>query len=162
MSRRSTALIALLLCFACLRDEKPAQSTRAPRQAPAPAAGDGTPQEGGTLVRRIEADIVTLNPITSTSTYDRQVVDYLFTPMVYLDHDLEPIPGLADSWEVLEGGKLYRFELNRKATFSDGTPVKASDVVFTLRKIFDPASEALQIIGAFEYLDFARTRAVDN
>ena len=162
MSRRSAALIALLLCFACLRDEKPAQNSRAAQKAPAANAGDGTPQEGGTLVRRIEADIVTLNPVTSTSTYDRQVVDYLFTPIVHVDQDLEPIPGLADSWEVLEGGKLYRFELNQKATFSDGTPVKASDVVFTLRKIFDPTSEALQIIGAFEYLDLARTRAIDN
>ncbi|HYC90376.1 MAG TPA: ABC transporter substrate-binding protein [Thermoanaerobaculia bacterium] len=162
MSRRSAALIALLLCFACLRDEQPAQQPSRTPKKPAAAADAGTPQEGGTLVRRIEADVVTLNPITSTSTYDRQVVDYLFTPMVYLDQDLEPIPGLADSWEILEGGRLYRFELNQKATFADGTPVKASDVVFTLKKIFDPTSEALQIIGAFEYLDLARTRAVDD
>lgn len=161
--RRSAALIALLLCFACLPDEKRAQNPRTARKAvPPPPAGDGTPQEGGTLVRRIEADVVTLNPITSTSTYDRQVVDYLFTPMVLLDKSLEPIPGLAASWEILEGGRLYRFELNPKATFSDGVPVKASDVIFTLKKIVDPKSEALQVVGAFEYLDLSRTRAVDN
>ncbi|HEX6087640.1 MAG TPA: ABC transporter substrate-binding protein, partial [Thermoanaerobaculia bacterium] len=135
---------------------------RAPRQAPAPAAGDGTPQEGGTLVRRLESDVTTLNPHINATSYDRHVEDYLFTPIVYLDQDLQAIPGLADSWEILEGGKLYRFELNDKATFADGTRVKASDVVFSLRKVLDPTSEALQIIGGFEYLDLARTRAVDD
>lgn len=163
MSRRSAALIALLLCFACLRDEKPAQQTSpVPGKAPAAATGDGTPQEGGTLVRRLESDVTTLNPHINASSYDRNVEDYLFTPIVYLDQDLQAIPGLADSWEILEGGKLYRFELNGKATFADGTPVKASDVVFSLRKVLDPTSEALQIIGGFEYLDLSRTRAVDD
>ena len=128
MSRRSAALIALLLCFACLRDEKPAQTTRASRKAPtAPATGDGAPQEGGTLVRRLESDVTTLNPHINAASYDRNVEDYLFTPIVYLDQDLQAIPGLADSWEILEGGKLYRFELNDKATFADGTPVKAAE-----------------------------------
>jgi peptide/nickel transport system substrate-binding protein len=150
----------LLLCLACLRKEKPAQTATPGR--PAAVADDGTPQEGGTLIRRLESDVVTLNPTITTSSYDRQVDDYLFTPIVYVDQQLQPIPGLADSWEILEGGRLYRFELNQKATFSDGTPVKASDVIFTLKKIFDPTSEALQIIGAFEYLDFSRTRAVDD
>jgi peptide/nickel transport system substrate-binding protein len=141
--------------------EKPAGPAASVRPA-AVAADDGKPQDGGTLIRRLESDVVTLNPITSSSTYDRWVDDYLFTPLIYLDQQLEPIPGLADSWEILEGGKLYRFDLNEKATFSDGTPVKAADVLFTLKKIFDPASEALQIVGAFEYLDLARTRVVDD
>jgi peptide/nickel transport system substrate-binding protein len=158
VSRRSAALIALLLCLACFRDEKRAAGPEPRKPA---AADDGAPQDGGTLVRRLEYDVVTLNPVITTSVGDRYVTEYLFTPLIYLDQELEPIPGLADSWEVLEGGKLYRFELSKTATFSDGTPVNASDVIFTLRKIFDPASEALQIIGAFEYLDLSRTRAVD-
>ena len=161
MSRRSAAaLIALLLCFACGPDGSPPGSR--PTRQPAAAAADGTPQDGGTLIRRLESDVVTLNPTLSASSFDRLVDDCLFTPLVYLDQDLQAIPGLAESWEILEGGRLYRFELNRRATFSDGTRVKASDVIFTLRKIVDPASEALQISGVFEYLDLARTRAVDD
>ncbi|HVG23486.1 MAG TPA: ABC transporter substrate-binding protein, partial [Thermoanaerobaculia bacterium] len=114
------------------------------------------------LIRRLDSDIATLNPVISTSSNDRQVSDYLFTPLVYLDKQLQPVPGLAEKWEMLEGGRLYRFSLNEKATFSDGTPVRASDVVYTLQKIADPASEALQVAGAFEYLDAGRTRAVDD
>lgn len=160
MSRRFAALLAiLLLTIACDR-ETPAR-TGTPAQ-PKPVVDDGLPQEGGTLIRRLESDIVTVNPVTAATGYDRWVVEYLFTPLIYLDQDLQPIPGLAESWDIAEGGKLYRFELNEKATFSDGTPVRASDVLFTLQKIVDPKSEAVQVVGAFEHLDLARTRAIDD
>ncbi len=90
--------------------------------------------------------------------YDRYVTNYLFTPLIYLDRNLQPIPGLADSWDISEDGLTYRFELNEKATFSDGTPVLASDVLFTLREIIDPASESVQTAGSFDTLDMTRTK----
>jgi peptide/nickel transport system substrate-binding protein len=157
VSRRLAVLLALLLSLACQREPKEPPSAAKPA-----VVDDGRPQDGGTLVRRLESDIVTLNPVAAATIYDRHVDNLLYTPLIYLDQDLQPIPGLAESWDVSDGGKLYRFELNEKATFSDGTPVRASDVWFTLRKIIDPASEAVQVIGAFEHLDLARTRVVDE
>lgn len=157
VSRRLLAPLAILLFLVACDRERPRPSTET-----APAVDDGRPQEGGTLVRRIESDVVTINPVIPSTIYDRWVIEYLFTPLVYLDQDLQPIPGLAESWDVSDDGKLYRFELNEKATFSDGTPVRASDVLFTLRKIVDPSSEAVQIVGAFEYLDLARTKVIDD
>lgn len=161
MSRRFAALLALLLLgFACHRERK--QPETATATATDTVIDDSKPQDGGTLIRRLETDIVTVNPIIQSTISDRYIADYLFTPLVYLDEDLQPIPGLADSWDVSDGGKLYHFELNEKATFSDGTPVRASDVLFTLQKIVDPKSEALQIVGAFEYLDLSRTKVIDD
>lgn len=118
------------------------------------------PQDGGTLVRRLGGDISTLNPVRAASGIDRNVHKYLYTPIVYLGPDHQPVAGLAKSWTISPDGLTYRFELNEKATFSDGTPVRAGDVVFTLRKIVDPKSEAPQIVGYFEELDLARTRAI--
>jgi peptide/nickel transport system substrate-binding protein len=161
VSRRLTILAILLLTFACDRPETARTDTAAPAQAAA-TIDDGRPQEGGTLVRRLESDIVTVNPVTVSTIYDRWVVEYLFTPLIYLDQDLQPIPGLAESWDVSDDGRVYRFELNEKATFSDGTPVLASDVLFTLQKIFDPKSEAVQLVSAFEYLDLAKTKVIDD
>jgi peptide/nickel transport system substrate-binding protein len=46
--------------------------------------------------------------------------------------------------------------------FSDGTPVRAADVLFSLKKIVDPASEAVQTAGWFDQLDLKRTRIVDD
>src|SRR6185436_1360558 len=94
--------------------------------------------------------------------YDRYVTNYLFTPMVYIDRSLQPIPGLAKSWDISDDGRVYRFNLDPKATFSDGTPVRASDVLFTLRRIVDPSTEAVQVFGSFEQLDLARSKAIDE
>ncbi|HEV7241336.1 MAG TPA: ABC transporter substrate-binding protein [Thermoanaerobaculia bacterium] len=157
MSRRLLSVLAILLLSVACDREKPAAETQ-----PVVAVDDGSPQDGGTLVRRFESDIATLNPVVVSTIYDRWVAEYLFTPLIYLDQDLQPIPALAESWDVEEDGKLYRFELNEKATFSDGTPVRASDVLFTLQKIVDPKSEAVQIVGAFEHLDLTRTKVIDD
>jgi len=157
VSRRLLSVLAILLLSVACDREKPAAETQ-----PVVAVDDGRPQDGGTLVRRFESDIVTVNPIVASTIYDRWLAEYLFTPLIYLDQDLQPMPGLAESWDVEEDGKLYRFELNEKATFSDGTPVRASDVLFTLQKIVDPKSEAVQVVGAFEYLDLTRTKVIDD
>jgi peptide/nickel transport system substrate-binding protein len=119
------------------------------------------PQEGGTVVRRLQGDIATLNPIMSQTVNDRLVDFYLHTPMLHLDAGLEPMPGLAEKWEIADDGKLYTFHLNPSATFSDGSPVTANDVLFTLKKIVDPTSEAPQIAGGFDQLDLRATRVVD-
>ena len=160
MSRRVAALLAILLLTGACDREKPERPDAPAR--PVPAADDGRPQDGGTLVRRLESDVVTLNPITQATIYDDWIADYLFTPLLYLDQDLQPIPALAESWDISDDGRIYRFELNEKATFSDGTPVRASDVLFTLQKIVDPKSEAVQIVGAFEYLDLTKTKVIDD
>ncbi len=159
MGRRLYALLAFaLLTFACGR-ETPVKD---PVTQSAMPIADDTPQDGGTLYRRLEIDVTTLNPVCFASKYDRYPANYLFTPLVYLDQNLRPMPGLAKSWEISDDGLLYTFELNDKATFSDGTPVRASDVIFTLARVADPKSEAVQIVGSFENLDLSRTKAIDE
>lgn len=158
MGNRPLLALLLLLCVACQRAEQPvAEATKAPIPI-----DDTRPQDGGTLLRRLDLDVVTLNPVCAASKYDRYVTNYLFTPLIYLDRNLQPIPGLADSWDISDDGLTYRFELNEKATFSDGTPVRASDVVFTLARIIDPASESVQTAGSFDTLDMTKTKAVDE
>jgi peptide/nickel transport system substrate-binding protein len=154
---RTFVAVVVLLCLACGGGEKPVAGKPA-----APPLDTATPQDGGTLVRRLSLDISTLNPITLSTRYDRYVANYLFTPVVHLDRNLQPIPGLADSWEISDDGLTYRFFLNKNATFTDGTPVRASDVVFTLRKIADPDAKAVQSHDAFVTLDVDKTRAIDD
>lgn len=131
-------------------------------EAPDAEPSDARPRHGGTLFRRLEVDITTLNPVLSTSRYDRIVAAYLFTPLIQLDSNLLPAAGLAESWTMSADGRLYTFQLNPKATFSDGRPVRASDVVFTLRKIVEPEVEAQMVAAGFDLLDLTRTRAVGD
>jgi ABC-type dipeptide transport system, periplasmic component len=89
------------------------------------------------------------------------VLSYLHDPLIDIDGDLHLIPALADKWDISPDGRTYTFYLNPKATFSDGSPVLASDVVFTLRKIVDPKSEAAQLAGLFVGLSTKDTVALD-
>lgn len=149
-------LIAVVLLAVACRNERPL-----PPIAP-PLIDLTTPQDGGTVVRRLDLDVTTLNPVMAQSDFDRRVDFYLFTPMVHLDTDLDPVPGLATKWEISSDGREYTFHLNPAATFSDGSPVLASDALFTLKKIVDPTTEAPQIAGGFENLDLKATRVVDD
>ena len=51
----------------------------------------------------------------------------------------ELVPVLAESYTISPDGKTYTFVLRKGATFSDGTPVTANDVVFTVEKAQDSA-----------------------
>ncbi|WP_125644895.1 ABC transporter substrate-binding protein [Nonomuraea sp. WAC 01424] len=66
----------------------------------------------------------------------------LDTP-VTLDKAGTVVPSLAESWKETKPG-VYDFQLRSGVTFSDGTPLTADDVAFSLRRHLDPkvASEA--------------------
>ncbi|WP_031170155.1 ABC transporter substrate-binding protein [Streptosporangium roseum] len=66
----------------------------------------------------------------------------LDTP-VTLDKAGTVVPSLAESWKETKPG-VYDFKLRSGVTFSDGTPLTADDVAFSLRRHLDPkvASEA--------------------
>jgi oligopeptide transport system substrate-binding protein len=52
----------------------------------------------------------------------------------------EPVPGTAASWEVLEGGLLYRFRLRDNVRWSNGDPLQPSDFVRAWRLAVTPAT----------------------
>lgn len=153
-----TVWLLTALTLGCARDE----ARVAEQQAGQQSDRREVPQDGGTLVRRLSAGIESLNPVRASAGTERFVHKYLYTPIVYLGRDLQPVPGLARSWTISPDGLVYRFELNEKATFSDGSPVRAGDVLFTVRKIADPATEAPLVATFFEELDLSRSRAIGD
>ena len=46
-----------------------------------------------------------------------------------------PVPELAESWQVEQGGAVYRFRLRDGVKWHDGTPFTASDVKFTFEEV---------------------------
>lgn len=50
----------------------------------------------------------------------------------------EYTPGLAKSWTISDDKKVFTFEIDERAMWSDGAPVTAHDVVFTFQTILDP------------------------
>ncbi|MEM1326262.1 MAG: ABC transporter substrate-binding protein [Bacteroidota bacterium] len=88
-----------------------------------------------------EAD--NLNPILTTSGYSKMPIDYMFQSLLAISpQDLELIPLLAESRPTAEeredGSIAYTFDIREEAVWSNGSPVTADDVVFTLKTALNP------------------------
>ena len=69
------------------------------------------------------------------------VVQYGIFESLVRTHDGNLLPGMAESWEISDGGMTYTFHL-RDAKWSDGKPVTAGDFVHAFVRMFEicPAS----------------------
>ncbi len=104
--------------------------------AASPPPGE-TPRYGGTFVAAIVSDPTTLNPATSSDFYVKIISGTLFDTLVNLDFNLNPVPRLAQSWEISRDGLTYTFRL-AKARWHDGRPLTSEDVKFTVEQILGP------------------------
>jgi len=110
-----------------------------------------------TLVRHLDGDPSTLDPLTTNDELGLRVVDLLFRPLVGIDRDRRFVPGLAASWRVSDEGRTYTFSLDPQARWEDGSPVTSADVKFTLERILDPKAGAVNWRPALEDLDRVET-----
>jgi len=111
------------------------------RSAPAPEGEE--PSRGGVLLWRMEAEPGTLNPLTATDLYEQVINSFILESLLSTDiktGELEP--GLAESWEVADDKVTFTFHMRKNATFHDGHPVTADDVIYTLDRIMDPKVDA--------------------
>lgn len=102
---------------------------------PEPSSAPAAPTRGGTLVVAIDSDPGTLNPAATTSGAVHTASELMFNGLVGLDTQLRPVPELAESWEVLENGALYRFRLRQGVTWHDGQPFTSADVKYTFEEV---------------------------
>jgi peptide/nickel transport system substrate-binding protein len=95
-----------------------------------------------TLVVMIESDVGTLDPRFAASSYEIKISRLVFSGLMTADTpDLAVRPLLAESVTRLDDeGRDWRVVLVRGATFDDGTPVTARDVVYTFGSVLDPAT----------------------
>lgn len=59
----------------------------------------------------------------------------IYEGLTAVDKDLRVTPGLAESWTVSQDGKTYVFKLRSGATFHNGAPVEAADVVASMKRV---------------------------
>src|SRR5262245_60913083 len=95
-----------------------------------PAQAHHAPVWGGTLVAPLVSDPGHLNPAITTSGATHAASELLYNGLVGRDERGEPVPELAESWQVEQGGALYRFRLRDGVKWHDGKPFTASDVKF--------------------------------
>lgn len=167
-----TALILMMVLAACSSDDSSEGTTNAGTEsatkvtlvederlkAENPAA---SPQlavsRGDTVVVGLQEPGGIFTPFFNTSGYDGNVQSVMFPPLVEINEAGEPIPGLAESWDISADELTYTYHLRDGLLFDDGTPLTAEDVAFTLTLLHDPSypgstdiTEA-KVVGGLDY-----------
>jgi peptide/nickel transport system substrate-binding protein len=83
----------------------------------------------------------------------RLMTSFMFDTLAYPDVTGEPKPWLATSWDTSPDGKTWTFHLNPAATFTDGQPLTADDVVFSFNyDLTGPGADTGAVTG-LNYID---------
>lgn len=112
------------------------------------------PTYGGTLTEGVIGTPRFINPLLALTDADRDVTALTFAGLMGVGPDGTLVPNLASSYEISPDGKTYTFVIREDARFSDGKPVTATDVVFTIDKAKDPG------LKSPEYSNWVRITAV--
>lgn len=80
-----------------------------------------------------------INPLTARTQADRDLSRLIFSGLVARGAGSTYVPDLASSWTVDSTGRTWTFRLRPDATWQDGQPLTADDVVFTVGLLKDPA-----------------------
>ncbi len=117
----------------------PAKPAEATKPAAAPAAKTGEITRGGRLRIGQTSDPRSLH---STVAGELTICNSIYDPLINLDHELNPQPGLAESWETPDE-KTMILKLRKGVRFHDGTEFDAEAVKFNLEDIKDPNTRSL-------------------
>jgi len=102
-------------------------------------------RSGGRLVVSLRAEPKTLNPVVAVDAPSKEVIGAMQADLVHINRATQLTePALAKSWKVSSDGLDYTLKLRQGLRFSDGEPLDAEDVVFTLRVYLDEGVHAPQ------------------
>lgn len=104
------------------------------------AASSAQSKNGDMIVVDNQDDAPTVDPVMSRDATSSRVLYDLFEGLTSFDQKNLTVPGLAEKWDISADGKTYTFHLRNGLKFSDGSPITASDVVFSWQRLADPAN----------------------
>lgn len=103
------------------------------------------PARGGSLTEGVVGTPRFANPLLALSDADRDVVALTYAGLMGYDVEGNLVPVLAESYAISEDGQTYTFTLRQDAKFSDGRPVTADDIVFTITRAQDPGLKSPEL-----------------
>ncbi|MFC1908194.1 peptide ABC transporter substrate-binding protein [Chloroflexota bacterium] len=122
----------------------------------------------GGVLNLYGTDPLTLDPAVTGEMTSHEYIIQLFGGLVCLDDNLEPVPDIAQKWQVSSDGKVYTFYLRGDVRFHDGKEVKAEDFKYSWQRACNPdtgsqtaATYLSDIVGVKEVLD-GRTEQISG
>lgn len=122
----------------------------------------GTPVHGGSLVYERQAATESLNPVDAKNGNGDIFADSLvYSGLVRSDPagSDKIVPALAQRWTVSPDGRTYTFYLRHGLKFSNGQPVTAEDVKWSLDRFGNPKIDAAMSAVAVGY---GTSRVINN
>jgi peptide/nickel transport system substrate-binding protein len=113
-----------------------------------------TPRRGGNLIYERQAATESLNPLTAKNGNGDIFADNLiYSTLVRADPSgaNRIVPGLAQSWTESSNGKVWTFHLRPGLKFSNGQPVTAEDVKWSMDRFGNPKLDAAMSAVAVGY-----------
>lgn len=91
----------------------------------------GTPTDSPDTLNIIRAeDFSDLNPV-ALNAYSPFA--FVYDPLLWMDEfTLDPLPWLAEKWEISADGRTYTYTMRKDVKWHDGTPLTAEDVAFSM------------------------------
>jgi ABC-type transport system substrate-binding protein len=104
------------------------------------ALSGGSAAPGPPVLRYVEGtDPTPMDPAFVTDTPTWSLLHLLYDNLVaFGGPDLKVVPDLATGWKTGADKRTWTFTLRRGVQFTDGTPVNAQAVVYSLQRIMDP------------------------
>lgn len=114
-----------------------------------PAAA-ATPKDTLIMARDI-GDIITFDPAEAFEFTTGELLTNIYDRLLMHEPgNLEElVGGVAESWEISDGGKTITFNIRPGLTFHSGNPVTADDVTFSLRRVVKLNKTPVFILSQF-------------
>jgi len=99
-----------------------------------------------------------LDPALSTDITTGIITSLIYDNLVQFGVGSDILPGLAESWDISDDGKVYTFNLNKGVQFWDGRIFSSADVQYSFERLLNPETRSPQtwlltpIQGAVEYM----------
>ncbi|MCR4433957.1 MAG: ABC transporter substrate-binding protein [Caldiserica bacterium] len=123
--------VASILLTSCATPQ-PSPSSSSPTAASTQPATSFKPED---YMVSLEEDWPTFSdPAVGADFSDMIAVTNVYDALVFVNNDNTIKPWLAEKWEMSPDGKAWTFYLRKGVKFHNGETLKASDVVFTLKR----------------------------
>ncbi len=157
-------ILTSIFILSCGRKKETTQvtsTTQFPITEVAPAELDNA-ETGDWIIKHVMSDAEKLNPIVTNDATASGIFLYIFENLLEINrmtYELEPL--IAKSMPVISDDHLsYTFDLKENVTFSDGTPLTGEDIVFTVKVIKNPFTDAQALRNYF--IDVKNVELVDG
>lgn len=104
------------------------------------------------VVISLKSDPQKFDPVSTSTSSANMVMFQIYDPLVHMNEDFEAEPRLAESYTVSKDEKTYTFKLVKGVKFHNGETLKASDVVYSIKR----AQESPYTQAYVDSVDYAK------